>query len=98
MPVVELFLRRVKLEPRYEGEWVTVYINLKSGFDLTSIDLTSVRLNDTLPVAASETRGDFLGLKFLRRDVHALVDPSRRLTITGKFDDGIHIRGAVRFD
>jgi hypothetical protein len=96
--VVELFLRRIKLEPRCEGQWLTVYIHLKSCFDLTSIDLTSVRLNETLPVAETETRGDFLGLKFLRRDVHAVVDPSRRLTITGRFDDGIHIRGAVRFD
>jgi hypothetical protein len=98
MGVVEIFLRRMKLEPLRDKDWLTVYIDLTMGFDLSSIDLATVRLNDSLPVAAAERCGDALGLKFPRRGARALVGPARSLTITGRFDDGIWIRGTVQIE
>jgi len=38
------------LNLKSEGEWITAYIELPEGFDVSDIDRTTILLNDTIPV------------------------------------------------
>lgn len=51
------------LNLKTKGRWISVYIELEEGYDVDDIDVSSLRLNKTLPVdmAAPMAVGDFNG-------------------------------------
>lgn len=84
------------------GGVVTVYIELPEGFDVHDIDISSIRLNGTVPALSWPTSiGDYnsngvpdLMVKFDRRAIQAILDvgESVEITITGEVD-GIPFMG-----
>ena len=84
------------LNLRARSGLVTVYIELPEGFDVNEIDVSSIRLNGTLPVLSRPTAiGDYndngipdLMVKFDRRAVHEVVEvgESVEIAITGEVD------------
>jgi len=65
-----------------KGRWITAYIELTQGNDVSNIDTSSIMLNNTIPVdlAAPTNIGDHDGdgspdlmIKFIRRDVTSLI-------------------------
>lgn len=91
----EIFLRSFELEAVREGPWLTVCIDLRSGMDLSNIDVASMRLNDCADVGAHEVRDDVLYLSFRYRDVRAFVGRPQALCLTGRFSDGVGLRGSI---
>lgn len=79
---------------RSKGKVVTVYIELPPGYDVNQIDITSIRLNDTVPALARPTRiSDYdkdsvpdLMVKFDRAAMKNLLTPGSQveITITGE--------------
>ena len=90
------------LTRRNRGAVATVYIELPSGYDVSQIDISSIRLNDIVPALAKPTRaGDHdedsvpdLMVKFDMSAVQAAVDvgESIAITITGEVG-GIGFQG-----
>jgi len=90
------------LNLRARSGLVTVYIELPEGFDVNEIDVSSIRLNGTIPALSWATSiGDYnnngipdLMVKFDRRSVQAILDvgQSVEITITGEVD-GIPFSG-----
>gem|GEM_PF-1301444 len=81
------------LNLRARGRQVTVYIELPEGFDVNEIDVSSIRLNGTVPALSWATAiGDYndngipdLMVKFDGAAVRALLTPgSQVITITGQ--------------
>jgi uncharacterized delta-60 repeat protein len=65
-----------------KGQWITAYIELPAGYHPSQIDLTTVRLNNTVP-AVTDTKYDFV------------TDP--KSYITDKDGDGV-LERMVKFD
>jgi peptidoglycan hydrolase-like protein with peptidoglycan-binding domain len=82
------------LNLKAKGEYVTAYIELPMGYDATQIDISSIRLNGTVPALAKPTQvGDYdrdripdLMVKFSRAAVKSLLTPGNQveITITGQ--------------
>lgn len=93
--VVELFLRTVRLESRIQGDWLVVDVELGGAIDVGGIVVASLRLNDELPAAATETNRSSLIMRFPRHTARSLLSREGRLTLTGQLDDGLQLRGRV---
>lgn len=91
--MVEIFIR--KLEAMHEGQWLTICMDLRSGVDLSNIEYASVRLNDCAELAAQDVSDGVLHLTFRYRDVRAFVGQCSPLILTGRFSDGVELRGTV---
>ena len=82
------------LNLRSTDKYVTAYIELPPGFDVRQIDISSIRLNGTVPALAKPTQvGDYdkdgipdLMVKFSRAAVKSLLTPGDQveITITGE--------------
>ncbi|MGB9082451.1 MAG: hypothetical protein WCD00_14220, partial [Desulfuromonadaceae bacterium] len=80
------------LNGKSEGKWVKVEIELPHGYKAADIDISSIRLEGTVPAEAlpiSINQGgnaDVLTVKFLRSAVTALLPPgdSVPVHVTGK--------------
>lgn len=77
-----------------EGKYVTVYIELPPGYDVSQIDISSIRLNGTVPALAKPTQvGDYdrdgipdLMVKFGRAAIGGILTAGEQveITITGE--------------
>jgi len=93
------------LNLRSEGRWITASIEFEAGFDARNANVSTIRLNNTIPVdlaAPMEFNGSMLTVKFDREAVetfilNALGEPSKfsmvTLTLTGKLMDGTMFMG-----
>lgn len=100
-PTSPIFTVTVNIDPdtlnqMSKGRLVTAYMELPMGYNLSDIDLSSIRLNNTIPIDPSAliTIGDYNGngipdmmMKFSRRAITALTiraigTPARSSTIT----------------
>ena len=82
------------LNLKAKGKYVTVYIELPPGYDVSQIDIFSIRLNGTVPALAKPTQvGDYdsdgvpdLMVKFDASAVKGLLTPGSQveITITGE--------------
>jgi hypothetical protein len=97
------------LNLRSKGEWITAYLELPEGFDVHNINVSSVLLNNTIPVAplAPMTIGDHdnngvpdLMVKFDRAVLESWIYNTQgirygnvTLTITGELLDETPFRG-----
>jgi hypothetical protein len=96
------------LNLKSKGKWVTAYIEFPEGYNVSDIDVSSILLNDTIPVnlSAPTAIGDYdndgipdLMVKFNRIAVCQLI-LSRgimvgnvTLTVSGKLQNGIGFEG-----
>jgi len=77
-----------------KGKYVTVYIELPPGYNVSQIDISSIRLNGTVPALTKPTKiGDYdkdnvadLMVKFDRAAVGSTLTPDEQveITITGQ--------------
>jgi hypothetical protein len=96
-----LILAKIEINPvtlnlRSRGKWITVYIELPTGYLASHIDISSILLNNTIPVdiRASTTIGDYDGdgiqdlmVKFDRALVSNLLSVGEAtLIITGEIE------------
>ena len=92
------------LNLKSKGKWITCYIELPDGYNVADINVTTILLNDTIPIDPSAPMeiGDHDGdgipdimVKFSRSAVQDIVSPGdATLTITGKLIDGIAFDGS----
>lgn len=85
------------LNLKSKGRWITCYLELPEGYDVTDIDVASMRLNGIVPAATEPTGiGDYdddgrpdLMVKFDRSEVIALLSSSEDVpvTVTGYVGD-----------
>jgi len=90
------------LNLKSKGKYVTVYIELPLGYNASEIDISSIRLNDTVPDLTKPTAiGDYDGdsiadltVKFTRTAVQAVVEVGRsvEMTLTGQIK-GVQFEG-----
>ncbi|MFQ6089042.1 MAG: Ig-like domain-containing protein [Candidatus Methanofastidiosia archaeon] len=91
------------LNKKSKGKYVTVYIELPEGYDVSDIDLSTVLLNETVSLESKFFEvGDHdndgipdLMIKFLRASVIAILDPgdSVEIRIIGNLSDGTEFEG-----
>jgi hypothetical protein len=97
------------LNLRSKGEWITTYIEIAESFDMHNVDVSSIMLNGTIPVASSApvTIGDNdndgipdLMVKIDRATVESWIYNTKgirygnvALTITGELLDGTIFKG-----
>ena len=91
------------LNLKSKGKWITCYIELPDGYDVTKINISTILLNDTTPAEGHPTDiGDYdnddvpdLMVKFDRQDVIAILEPGDNveIKITGELNDGTHFEG-----
>ena len=81
------------LNLKSKGKWITAYIELPEGYDVNGIDVSTVRLDDTIPAELRPTEiGDYdndgipdLMVKFSRQDLIEILSVGQAtLTITGE--------------
>jgi hypothetical protein len=97
------------LNLRSKGKWTTCYIELQEGFDINSVNVSSILLNYTVPVdlSAPVAIGDYdndgtpdLMVKFDRSAVqqfilsHGINYGNVTLTLKGKLSDGTLFEGS----
>jgi hypothetical protein len=90
------------LNLKIRGKFVTVYIELPEGFDVGQIDVSSIRLKDTIPALGSPTEiGDYndnsipdLMVKFDLASVKGVVEAGESVetTVTGEVG-GLQFKG-----
>ena len=85
-----------------KGKYVTVYIELPEGADVTQIDVSSLKLNDTVPALLKPFGvGDYdddgiadLMVKFDRKAVAETLEPGEQIVnLTGRLADGTQLAG-----
>lgn len=90
------------LNLRSNGKWITAYIALPKGYDVNDINVSSIMLNNTIPVETHHS-AQRLMVKFDRERVIQYILGSVRakhkfmtitLTLTGKLDNGIPFQGS----
>jgi len=81
------------LNLKSNGEWITAYIELPEGYDVSDIEVNSIQVNDAIPidVEAPATVGDYdldsvpdLMVKFDRASIIELLDANDYSEDTGK--------------
>ena len=92
------------LNLKSKGQWVTSYIELPADYDINTIDLESIRLNDQIPIEPEPTEiGDYdengipdLMVKFDRLDVQSILEvgDEAKITITGELINGKPFEGS----
>ncbi len=90
------------LNLKSKGKWVTVYIELPEDYDVSKIDICSIRLNGTVPALLTPTEiGDYDGdgipdlmVKFDGAAVQSIlaVGESVEITVTGEVA-GLRFKG-----
>jgi hypothetical protein len=82
------------LNLKSKGRWITCYITLNEPYDPSSIDISTILLEDTIPAEWGDIQGDRLMVKFDRSDVQALLPVGTyNLKVTGEFTDGTSFEG-----
>ncbi len=91
------------LNLKSKGKWVTAYIELPNAYDVDEIDISTVRLNDTVLALAHPTQvGDYdsdgvadLMVKFDRSDVQSILEPGDEVevTVSGQLINGTPFEG-----
>jgi len=90
------------------GRWITAYIELPEGYNIADIDISTIKLNDTIPAEPEPTEiGDYdndtipdLMVKFNRTAVSeyilskGIMTGNVTLTITGQLIDGTQFEGS----
>jgi hypothetical protein len=94
------------LNLKSRGQWITTYIELPEGYDVSNIDISTVRLNDEILAELHPTQiGDYdndripdLTVKFKRQDLIAILSTGEaKLTITGRVRSTLFIgRDTIR--
>ncbi len=86
------------LNLKSKGRWITCVIELPEGYSARDIDISTIMLNNIIPVARSRCR---LMVKFDRaevisyiRDVHGTKFGNVQLTVTGELYNGIRFEGS----
>lgn len=96
------------LNLKLKSKWITAYIELPQGYDVSDIDVSSIMLNDTVPAKPKPTAiGDHdndgvpdLMVKFDRNAVSELILSKGimygnvTLTVTGKLNNGTQFEGS----
>jgi len=97
------------LNLKSKGKWITCYIELPEGYNVSDIKRSSILLNDTIPVdpfwvnkTLESVIGDYdndtisdLMVKFNRSEVISLLNVSNQtIKITGELKDGTPFEGA----
>lgn len=86
------------LNLKSKGRWITAYIELPEGYDVSEFDVSTVMLNSEIPAELHPTEiGDYdtdgipdLMVKFDRQETIALLSIGEAtLTITGKVNDAL---------
>jgi hypothetical protein len=77
-----------------KGNWITAYIELPEGYDVSEIDVSTIKLNNKIEAELKPTEiGDYdednipdMMVKFDRKAVHGILVPADevQLTVTGK--------------
>ncbi len=87
-----------------KGKWITGYIELPDGFDVADTDLSTIKLEGTVPAQSQPAEiGDYDGdgipdlmVKFDRLAVQALLQVGEtNIAVTGKLSDGTSFEGAA---
>jgi len=91
------------LNLRSKGNWITGYIELPSGYDVSNIDVSTIKLNNTVSAESKPAEiGDYdndgisdLMVKFDRSAVEKVVPVGDKVTITisGQLSDGKKFEG-----
>jgi len=91
------------LNLKSKGKWITCYIELPEGYEVSNIDVSTIRLNDIVPAESKPTEiGDHdddgvpdLMVKFNRADVQEILEVGDEveITVTGKLIDGLPFDG-----
>lgn len=90
------------LNPASEGRWITCYIELPTGYDVSEIDVGSLALQNSLnaelwPSEISDYDYDGIAdlmVKFTRRDVIEVLEPGEQtIYLTGRLADGTPFDG-----
>jgi hypothetical protein len=85
------------LNLKSNGKWITAYIDLPEGYNVSEIDISTVILEGSIPAEWGDLQDTTLMVKFDRRDVEDLIGgPSDDvvLTITGELGGGIEFEGS----
>ncbi len=105
IPVIPAF---VDFDPdalnlKSQGKWITAYIELPKSYDVNKINLSSIRLNNQIPIESKPTEvGDYdnnriadLMVKFNRMAVQNILIPGDKvkITVSGKLNDGRSLEG-----
>jgi hypothetical protein len=78
------------------GNWITVYIDLPTGYDVNNIDISSIMLDNTLMADWGEVQNTTLMVKFDRLDVENLIGMPQaavELTVDGRINNGPYFTG-----
>jgi hypothetical protein len=86
-----------------EGEWITCYIELAQGYNVGNIDVSTIKLNDSVPSESKPTAiGDYdkdgiadVMVKFNRTAVQAILQVGNvEITVSGQLTDGTPFEGS----
>jgi hypothetical protein len=78
------------------GNWITVYIDLPTGYDVNDIAFGTIMLDNTIPAEWCDVQSTTLMVKFDRLDVENLIGMPQEdveLTVTGKLNNGPYFSG-----
>jgi len=85
------------LNLRSMGRWITCYIGLPEGYDVSDIDVDTIRLEDIMEAQRSNVQGTMLMVKFDRRALIEYLDGTPgpvTLTVSGELIDGTPFQDA----
>jgi hypothetical protein len=82
------------LNLKSKGRWITCYITLPEGYDISNIDISTILLEDTIPAEWGDIQGDTLMVKFDRSEVEDILSPGTyNLKVSGEVTDGTVFEG-----
>jgi hypothetical protein len=82
------------LNLKSRGRWITCYITLYDPYYVNDIDISTILIEDTLPVEWGDIQGDTLMVKFDRSEVEDMLSPGTyNLKVTGELADGTSFEG-----
>ncbi len=82
------------LNLKSNGKWITCYIELPEGYNVSDIDVSTILLNDTVPAEWSDIQDNVLMVKFNRTAIISLLDAGNQtIKITGELADGTPFEG-----
>jgi hypothetical protein len=91
----EVSIHPETLNLKSKGKWITAFIKLPEGYDVTDIDVESVKLNQSISAEWGNVQNGVLMVKFSRAELIALLDGKTgevELTITVN-GDGFDFEG-----
>jgi len=82
------------LNLKSKGKWITCYITLPEGYNVSDVDVSTILLNDTVPAEWSDIQDNVLMVKFNRTAVISLLDVGNQtIKVTGELADGTPFEG-----